>query len=84
MSDQMADSLVGDFAGELSNIEALMVSCTLGKNRSPAVAMALNDVFSLGHDTGSLRQIYSNYNNDVYQSILEAGERFHAAAPQFK
>ncbi len=75
ITNDIADIIVKDFADHRSWIESLIVHCTKGKNRSPAVAIALNEIFELGHDSSELKRIYKEANGDVYRAILAAGQR---------
>lgn len=64
--------IVEDFARYRDRIESLAVHCQAGLSRSPAVAAALNNCFSLGHNE---REFFcENYmvNFAVYFSILGA------------
>ena len=74
-TDEMADGLVLEFDRYRAHCEALVVNCTRGINRSPAVAIALNEAFELGHDTTSLKNQYKESNWHVYRKVLEAGRR---------
>lgn len=75
ISQSIADKLVRDFALQRSEVDALLVHCGLGRNRSPAVAIALNEIFFLGQDTQGLKSQYSEFNQLVYNEILAAGRR---------
>lgn len=46
----IAERILTDFRTDGLDKEALLVYCIRGKNRSPAVGMALNEIFGLGHD----------------------------------
>lgn len=72
-SEQIAESIIRDFVNGKEDIEALLVHCTAGRNRSPAVAMALNEIFALGHDTDVLKQKYNRYNHFVYETLMGVG-----------
>lgn len=47
ITDDIAREMVIDFAKYRDQVSALLVQCDRGINRSPAVAVALNDVFGL-------------------------------------
>lgn len=71
----IADEIVRDFDKCRHGVEALLVHCLMGENRSPAVAIALNEVFGLGHDTRILMESYSAYTMYAYDKLCEAGKR---------
>lgn len=71
----MAESIVRNFAEYKDAVDALLVHCILGKNRSPAVAIALNEIFELGHDRDKLKEKYSKFNWHVYEKLLESAQR---------
>ena len=71
IDDKIAISIITDFARHRETTETLLVHCTLGRNRSPAVAMALNDIFKLGYIPKELREEYVVANLYVYPKLLE-------------
>lgn len=75
IDEAIARTIINDFKEEEENIEALLVHCTKGQNRSPAVAMALNDIFTLGHDTRELRRKYPFANGYVYCMLVETAKK---------
>ncbi|MFH1916961.1 MAG: hypothetical protein ABIJ21_06895 [Nanoarchaeota archaeon] len=50
MTGEIAHVMLDDFVSERDGCGTLLVHCTRGRNRSPAVALAFNEIFSLGHD----------------------------------
>ncbi len=75
ITNALADTIVGDFAENKAQTEALLVHCTQGQNRSPAVVIALNEIFTLGQNSEELCDRFKRYNRAVYRAIMEAGER---------
>ena len=75
ITENIANALVRDFAESKNGVEALLVHCSRGKNRSPAVAIALNEIFNLGHNSEELKSRFNESNWAVYKAILEAGQR---------
>lgn len=71
----IAERILQDFKPHKDSIEALLVHCTFGENRSPAVAIALNEIYSLGHDTPALKEQYSRMNKFVYRTLIEVAKR---------
>lgn len=68
-----ARKIVADFESKIHEIDALMIHCYAGTSRSPAVALALNQLFNLRQ-----RDLWScfneTYNQYVYDTIVQAGE----------
>mgnify|MGYP001560034415 CR=1 FL=1 len=75
IDDTIAAEIVDDFAKGRGEAECLLVHCGRGINRAPAVALALNDIFHLGHDSRWLRDKYKVSNQYVYQALIEAAGR---------
>lgn len=75
LTPQMALELVRDFAQHRDTVQALLVHCTLGKNRAPAVGIALNKIFALGKKHEELEKRFAEYNRLVYREILYAGKK---------
>jgi len=76
ISPGLAYILVKDFAENKNWIESLLVHCSRGKNRSPAVTIALNDIFGLGCNSEELKDKFKEFNPAVYKAILEAGQEY--------
>lgn len=74
--EMLARKMLEDFAGLKDGCLDLLVHCTIGACRSPAVAMALNEVFELGQDSQALKDRYPTYNRFVYRLLKEASETF--------
>ena len=73
LSFDLAGEIVYSFNSIRLEIECLMVHCKAGISRSPAVAIALNEVFKLGYDSNQLMMEYPNFNAAVYQMVRDAG-----------
>ncbi len=71
LNDNLAKKIISDFDTHREKTEHLLVHCSAGKNRSPAVAMALNDIFNLGYDSKKLKEKYPDYNSYVYETLLK-------------
>ena len=69
--ENLAQQILEEFNKDRQGCEALLVHCSAGKNRSPAVAMALNEVFKLGHNTAQLKAKYPQANWYVYKTLIE-------------
>lgn len=55
--------------GELSNYD-LVTHCRLGKSRSTATFIALNEIYNLGYK--NLKNIHNHYNHQIYNQLIEA------------
>jgi predicted protein tyrosine phosphatase len=75
LDEETAKKMLEDFARHREGIECLLVHCGQGMSRSPAVAMALNEIFGLGQDAEALREKYSDYNMYVYQKLKDVAEK---------
>ena len=69
LEDETAAQIIRDFESGRRNCENLLVHCTRGKNRSPAVAIALNEIFNLGESTENMKQQYPKYTTHTYQTL---------------
>jgi len=69
-NEEMAEGMLRDFEPHVEECECLLVHCIRGRNRSPAVALALNEIFSLGGDTTFSRGRDSEVNWYVYNTLL--------------
>ena len=69
--EEMAQRIVDDFARLRSGNLELLVHCTLGVSRSPAVAVALNEIFDIGYDIKKMKREYNGYNRYVYRLLKE-------------
>ena len=74
INPDIAGQIVSDFNNGRRECEDLLVHCFAGKGRSPAVAIALNEIFNLGQSTKRMKQIFPAYNDFVYQSLIKAAK----------
>lgn len=65
----LALKILQDFQSHKDNCDSLLVHCIFGKSRSPAVGIALNEIFKLGNDTRSLKEQYPQYNQYIYNML---------------
>ncbi|MDO8660508.1 MAG: hypothetical protein Q7K43_01340 [Candidatus Woesearchaeota archaeon] len=79
-TSSIAERVIKDFEKDHIDCEALLVHCLLGRNRSPAVAIALNKIFKLGNDSEKLKGQYKGLNYHIYGVLLskakELGREF--------
>jgi len=74
ITKEIADQIKQDFESIMGKVETLIVNCHAGISRSPAVALALNDVYKLNLlDDDEFRCMgrYSSYNKFVYAKITK-------------
>lgn len=65
----LAQEILDDFTiQKIDNLDFL-IHCTLGASRSPAVAIALNEIFNLGQQ--NLKERHPAYNHFVYRILKE-------------
>jgi hypothetical protein len=58
------------------SFEELVVHCYLGAGRSPAIALALNEIFQLGCRTQDLIKLYSEYNEYIFDVMVAVGKNY--------
>jgi len=58
------------------SFEELVVHCYVGAGRSPAIAMALNEIFQLGHQTKDLINLYPEYNEYIFDVMVQVGKDY--------
>ena len=75
LDEHMAEALLHDFDTHRLSVQALLVHCALGKNRSPAVGLALNEIFKLGCNSEALREQYAGLNREVYQTLITTAQK---------
>lgn len=71
----LAERLELDYLKNSPGKNELLVHCHQGAARSPAVAIAFNDIFGLGHDGAEMRSHYPHFNTYVYNELIKAAER---------
>ena len=74
-NSELAEKIIREFDQHQKGCEALVVHCSRGINRSPAVGIALNELFEFGHPTQNLKERYYESNWHVYDTLIEAGAR---------
>ena len=76
ITSEIAEEILSDFRTHKDSIEELLVHCREGKSRSPAVAIALNDIFNLGENSEELRKKFPDMNSFVYETIMKSATNF--------
>ena len=74
-TEAMAGKILEEFIVQRLYVDALLVNCFFGKNRSPAVGIALNEIYGLGHDTDALKEQYNEANWYVYETLKRVAGR---------
>ena len=74
INEDIAGKILEDFRREGLDKDTLLVHCSMGKNRSPAVGIALNEIYNLGHDTGKLKRKFPELNLYVYKMLLKVAK----------
>ena len=67
----IAEQMIRDFAEYGRGCDALLIHCLAGKNRSPSVGIAFNEIFSLGHDSKNLEEKFPNYRRHIKDTLVE-------------
>jgi predicted protein tyrosine phosphatase len=75
INEDIATKILTDFNNNYKNCESVLVHCSRGKNRSPAVAIALNQIFKLGYNMDELRKKYSESNWYVADMIIDTARK---------
>lgn len=82
-SANLAETLLRQVQQYQGQFEQLVIHCNAGMNRSPAVAMALDEIFGWGsHYLGPRKKVIQTYkdaqttgNDFIYRLLWEAAER---------
>lgn len=75
LDETTARQILFDFSEHKSTIDELIVNCFTGKSRSPAVALAFNDIFGLGLDSAQFRKQYTYLAENVYDTLMRVSRR---------
>lgn len=83
IGEDIARRVLEDFKTEGLTRETLLVHCIGGRNRSPAVALALGEIFRLGYDTEELRRKYPLLvlNQHICRTLKETAAKLGISAP---
>ena len=73
--ESTAGKILVDFREQGLGHDTLLVYCLRGINRSPAVGIALNEIFTLGRDTNKLKKQFPETNWFVYNTLLAAAQK---------
>ncbi|MEK6757564.1 MAG: hypothetical protein AABX88_00400 [Nanoarchaeota archaeon] len=70
-SGDLARRMLNDVEKSINSCEEILIHCVLGKSRSPAVGIALNEIYNLGDDSQKLKNQFPNFNERVYQILIQ-------------
>jgi len=70
-NQEIARQMLNDFQQGRKECLSLLVHCTHGSNRAPAVGIAFNDIFRLGEDTQGLMGRYGGYTRYIYSVLIK-------------
>ena len=74
-SEEIAKRILDDFEEVKKNVDTALVHCVRGKNRSPAIGMAINEIYGWGIE--NLKEKFPSYRRFVYNLMLEAGKSLY-------
>ena len=67
--EEIARKIITDFQSQRSGCDSLVINCLAGINRSPAVGIALSEIFRLGQDVNALKEKYDKINSHIYSTM---------------
>lgn len=70
----IAKKILTDFEKHKKNVEQVMIHCMKGKNRAPAIGIAMNEIYDWGIE--GLKEKFPEYRRFVYDIMKEVGEEF--------
>jgi predicted protein tyrosine phosphatase len=75
--DEIAQKILTDFDNDGKDCKTLLVHCRAGISRSPAVAIALSEIFHLKtpEQIAEMKKNFSFYNKKVYNTLLRVSHR---------
>jgi len=73
-NEEMAKTIIMDFYQDGKDCQTLLIHCRAGKSRSPAVAMALSEIFHFKtpEQLDDMKKRFSIYNEKVYNTMLKS------------
>jgi len=76
-NDEIAERIITDFDSEGKDCQTLLVHCWAGKSRSPAVAIALSEIFHLKtlEQIAEMQKQFPIYNKRVYHTMLDVNKK---------
>lgn len=72
--EKIAKSILNDFKQSGIDSDTLLVHCRHGGGRSPAVALAINEIFDLGESSLKIKLKFPGFNTFVYHELIKASK----------
>ena len=69
-----AQTILSDIKKNINSVEEIIIHCTHGASRSPAVAIALAEIHPFEQNDYYLKKLYPSYNRYVYRLLQQAEE----------
>lgn len=73
ITPELSKKLVADFLSVKDRAEEVLVHCTQGESRSPAVASALARIAGMEEESERVQLEFPSFNASVYQAVLVWG-----------
>ena len=73
-NEKFARQILSDYENFWEGAETILIHCNRGKNRSPAVGKAMNELY--GWKINDLEKRFPLYRRYIYNSMIKAGEEF--------
>lgn len=73
-NEEIAKKILREFSEYRQDSKNLLVHCSQGLNRAPAIGIALNEIFELGHDSKSLKEKYPHTNWFIYSTLIKTAK----------
>jgi hypothetical protein len=70
--EDLAKKILNDFENVQDKTENVMVHCTFGKNRSPAMGIAMNEIYGWGNE--GLKEKFPHYRRYIYDVMVGASK----------
>lgn len=71
--DEFANKILDDFEKVKDLVDCVMVHCIEGRNRSPAVGIAMNEIYDWGIE--GLKEKFPSYRRFVYQKMIDVAKK---------
>lgn len=74
--EETAKRILLHFRDHYQTADSIVINCVQGKNRSPALAIGLNEIYSLGQDKDYLNAKYAEANWYIYKILIETASKY--------
>ena len=72
-NENIAVKIMNDYEKVKDKVENIMISCIRGKNRSPALGIAMNEIY--GWKIKELKEKFPEYRKYVYSTMILAAQK---------